>query len=151
MTLLICRTCPRYNTRSTGQFSRDLTDAIAADGRGITIRKVQCLGGCPDDGVAAVDGPGMTRVRFTSLTSHDAAAIITATLAHQTSTTGDLADWEIPPELTTRISSVTSKRQPANPAGRATAYPHAPHKPTSAVNRPWGTHTFGSPMPGRTN
>ena len=97
MTLLICRTCPRYNTRSTGQFSRDLTDAIAADGRDITIRKVQCLGGCPDDGVAAVDGPGMTRVRFTSLTSHDAAAIITATLAHQTSTTGDPDDWEMNP------------------------------------------------------
>ena len=30
MTLLICRTCPRYDPRSTGQFSRDLTDAIAA-------------------------------------------------------------------------------------------------------------------------
>jgi hypothetical protein len=91
----------------------------------------------------------MTRVRFTSLTSHDADAIITAALAHQTSTTGDPDDWEIPPELTTRISSVTSKRQPANPTGQATAYPHAPHKPTSAVNRPWGTHTFGSPTPGR--
>ena len=151
MTLLICRTCPRYNTRSTGQFSRDLTDAIADDGRDIAIRKVQCLGGCPDNGVAAVDGSGLTRVRFTSLTREDATTVVTATLAHQASTTGDPADWEIPPELITRISSVTSKRQPANPTGQPTAYPHAPHQPRSAVNRPWGTPTFGSPTPGRTN
>ena len=129
MTLLICRTCPRYNTRSTGQFSRDLTDAITADGRDITIRMVQCLGGCPDDGVAAVDGPGMTRIRFTSLTSQDAAAIITAALAHQASTTGDPDDWQIPPELTIRISSVTSKRQPANPAGRPPPTPTPPTNP----------------------
>ena len=128
MTLLICRTCPRYNTRSTGQFSRDLTDAIAADGRDITIRKVQCLGGCPDDGVAAVDGPGMTRVRFTSLTSHDAAAIITAALAHQTSTTGDPADWEIPPN-----SPPGSAQSPANasPQTRPARPPPTPTPPTN--------------------
>jgi predicted metal-binding protein len=149
MTLLICRTCPRYDLRATGQFSRDLTDAIAADGRQLAIRKVQCLGGCPDDGVAAVDGPGKTRIRFTGLTGQDAPAIITAALAHQASTTGDITDWQIPPELTSRISSVTSKRQPARLPGNPATYPHPQHKPRSALSRPWGTHTFGSSTPGR--
>jgi predicted metal-binding protein len=147
MTLLICHTCPRYDRHRTGQFSRDLTEAIAADGRDIATRKVQCLGGCPDDGVAAVDGPGMARVRFTGLTSEDASAVITAALAHEASATGDLTDWQVPTELTTRISSVTAKRQPAGLPGQPTTYPHAPHKSLSALNRPWGTHTFRSPTP----
>ncbi len=142
MTLLICRTCPRYDLRATGQFSRHLTDAIAADGRELAIRKVQCLGGCPDNGVAAVDGPGKTRIRFTGLTEKDVPAIITAAIAHQASTTGDLTDWHVPPELTSRISSVTSKRQPVPGPGNPGAYPHPQHKPRSALSRPWGTHTF---------
>jgi predicted metal-binding protein len=118
MTLLICRTCPRYDRRTTGQFARDLADAIRADGRGIPTRNVQCLGGCPDDSVVAVDGPGMARVRFTGLTSDDAPAIIDATLAHQASSTGNPGDWPIPAELADRISSVTIKRQ-ASAAGQA--------------------------------
>lgn len=47
MTLLICRTCPRYDRRSTGQFGRDLAAAITATGTDVPIRNVQCLGGCP--------------------------------------------------------------------------------------------------------
>ena len=112
MTLLICRTCPRYDRRATGQFGRDLTAAIRADGRDVPTRNVQCLGGCPDHSVIAVDGPGMTRVRFTSMTSNDATAIIDATLAHHASATGDPSDWPIPPELSGRISAITVKRQP---------------------------------------
>jgi translation initiation factor 2 beta subunit (eIF-2beta)/eIF-5 len=57
MTLLICRTCPRYDCRSTGQFGRELAAAITAAGADVPVRNVQCLGGCPDDGAAAVDGP----------------------------------------------------------------------------------------------
>ena len=82
MTLLICRTCPRYDCRSTGQFGRELAAAITAAGADVPVRNVQCLGGCPDDGVAAADGPGLTRVRFTGLTSDEARAIIKAALAH---------------------------------------------------------------------
>jgi predicted metal-binding protein len=112
MTLLICRTCPRYDCRSTGQFGRELAAAITAVGTDVPVRNVQCLGGCPDDGVVAVDGPGLTRVRFTGLTSDDAPAIIKAALAHQASATGDPGDWAVPEELTSRISSITTKRTP---------------------------------------
>jgi predicted metal-binding protein len=132
MTLLICRTCPRYDRRATGQFARDLTDAIRADGRDIPTRNVQCLGGCPDDSVIAVDGPSMTRVRFTGITSDDAPAIINATLAHQVSSTGNPGDWLIPSELTNRISSVTVKRQITAP-GQASEQSQASrrhHPPT---------------------
>ncbi len=38
----------------------------------IVIRNVQCLGGCPDEGVVAVDGPEKGRVRFTGLHETDA-------------------------------------------------------------------------------
>jgi len=66
----------------------------------------------PDDSAVAVDGPGMTRVRFTGITSDDATAIINAALAHQASSTGTPSDRLIPTELSSRISSVTVKRQP---------------------------------------
>ena len=137
MTLLICRTCPRYDRRATGQFARDLTAAVRADGRDIPTRNVQCLGGCPDDNVIAVDGPSKTRVRFTSITSDDATAIINATLAHQASSTGNPGDWLIPAELTCRISSVTVKRQTDAP-GQISQPSQAPHL-TSPPNRhrPW--------------
>src|ERR1700754_2167500 len=47
VTLLICRTCPRYDTRSSGEFGRALAAAIAEHpaGAAVTVRKVQCLGG----------------------------------------------------------------------------------------------------------
>lgn len=65
MTLLICRTCPRYDMRATGTFGAVMSAAVAASG--VAVRGVQCLGGCPEHGVVAVDGPGKTRVRFTGL------------------------------------------------------------------------------------
>jgi predicted metal-binding protein len=142
MTLLICRTCPRYDLRATGQFSRDLTAAIRADGRDVPIRNVQCLGGCPDDSVVAVDGPGLTRVRFTGVTSDDAPAIINATLAHHASGTGNPGDWLIPAELTSRISSVTAKRQAEAP-GQASQPSRASHLASPAYrHRPWGPRTI---------
>jgi predicted metal-binding protein len=142
MTLLICRTCPRYDRRTTGQFARDLTAAIRADGRDIPIRNVQCLGGCPDPSVIAVDGPGMTRVRFTSLTSDDARAIINATVAHQASSTGNPGDWLIPAELAGRISSVTAKGQAAAP-GQASEPSQAPRiAPPAYRHQPWAPRTF---------
>jgi predicted metal-binding protein len=137
MTLLICRTCPRYDRRATGQFARDLTAAIRADGRDVRTRNVQCLGGCPDDCVVAVDGPGMTRVRFTGVTSDDASAIINAALAHQASGTGNPGDWLIPAELTSRISSVTTKRQPADSSDGGRPIPSR-HGPPADRNQPWG-------------
>ncbi|MFY9929170.1 MAG: hypothetical protein WAK82_14280 [Streptosporangiaceae bacterium] len=142
MTLLICRTCPRYDRRATGQFARDLTAAIRADGRDIPTRNVQCLGGCPDDSVVAVDGPGMTRVRFTGITSDDAPAIINATLAHQASSTGNPVDWLIPAELADRISSVTVKRQAAA-AGQASEPSRASRlAPPACWHRPWAPRTI---------
>lgn len=142
MTLLICRTCPRYDRRATGQFARDLTAAIRADSRDIPTRNVQCLGGCPDDSVVAVDGPGKTRVRFTGITSDDAPAIINATLAHQASSTGNPGDWLIPAELADRISSVTVKRQAAAP-GQTGQPSQTSHLASPAYShRPWGPRTI---------
>jgi hypothetical protein len=99
MTLLICRTCPRYDRRATGQFARDLTAALRADGRDIPARNVQCLGGCP-------------------------------------------GDWLIPAELTSRISSVTAKRQ-ADAPGQTSQPPQASHPASPAYrHRPWGPRTI---------
>jgi predicted metal-binding protein len=142
MTLLICRTCPRYDRRATGQFSRDLTAAIRADGRDIPTRNVQCLGGCPDDNVIAVDGPGKTRVRFTAITSDDAPAIINAALAHHASSTGNPGDWLIPAELTNRISAVTAKRQPGTPSDDSDRSQRSRQAPPACHDRPWASRTI---------
>jgi predicted metal-binding protein len=117
MTLLICRTCPRYDLRATGDFGRRLLAAIAelaADrpGGAVPIRNVQCLGGCPDDGVVAVDGPGKARVRFAGLDESDAAAVLAAAVAHDACVTGAPGDWEVPAELGDRLRTVTFKRGP---------------------------------------
>ncbi|WP_433556998.1 DUF1636 family protein [Pseudonocardia xinjiangensis] len=114
MTLLICRTCPRYDSRATGDFGRALAEAIADHPAGslVAVRNVQCLGGCPDHGVAAVDGPGKARVRFSGLDAGDAAAVIAAAAAHDSCASGAPGDWEVPAELADRISSVTPKRGP---------------------------------------
>ena len=76
----------------------------------MSVRNVQCLGGCPADGVVALDGPGRARVRFTALTAADADAVVEAALAHESSATGDPADWRIPDQLRARLSSVTVKQ-----------------------------------------
>jgi predicted metal-binding protein len=115
VTLLICRTCPRYDARATGDFGRALTAAIAAAGAGVAVRNVQCLGGCPDHGVVAVDGPGKARVRFTGLDAGHAGAVLAAAAAHDSCPSGAPEDWEVPPELAERISSVTRKRPPVRP------------------------------------
>jgi predicted metal-binding protein len=120
MTLLICRTCPRYNPRSSGEFGRRLTAAltrIAQDEPDATvpIRNVQCLGGCPDGGVVAVDGLRKARVRFTGLDDSDARAVLAAAVAHEACLTGAPGDWDVPAELADRISSVTRKRTPGSP------------------------------------
>ena len=117
MTLLICRTCPRYDTRTTGTFGRRLTAAITEITRtdpttAVPIRNVQCLGGCPDDGVIALDAPHKARVRFTHLDETHAQAVLTAAAAHHACTTGAPDDWTIPTELTNRLSSVTFKQPP---------------------------------------
>lgn len=108
--LLICRTCPRYDPRISGEFGRAMAAAVAQ--AGVEVRNVQCLGGCPDDGVAAVDGPGQARVRFTRLAVADAPALVAAAAAHAGCPSGAPADWEVPAELADRISSVTHKRRP---------------------------------------
>ena len=62
------------------------------------------------DGVAAVDGPGKARVRFSRLDAGHAAAVIAAAAAHDACASGTPGDWQVPAELADRISSVTPKR-----------------------------------------
>ena len=107
MSLLICRTCPRYDPPRSGRFGRDLTAAVQAQ---VHVRHVQCLGGCPDHGVAAVDGPGKARVRFTGLDAGHADALVAAARAHEASGSGEPGDWTVPAELAERIGAVTLKR-----------------------------------------
>ena len=114
MTLLICRTCPRYDPRATGTLGSRMYAAISQHPPPeprppVAIRNVQCLGGCPDHGVVAVDAPHKARVRFTRLDETDAKAVLAAAAAHDACVTGAPEDWEIPAELTDRISSVTRK------------------------------------------
>lgn len=128
MTLLICRTCPRYDTGASGEFGRRLIAAITKivakePGEAVTMCGVQCLGGCPDDGVVAVDGPGKARVRFTGLSDVDAAALLDAAAAHAACVSGAPADWAVPAELVDRLSSVTVKRRPGIGDDRMSARP----------------------------
>lgn len=115
MTLLICRTCPRYDVPANGSFRRALGARLARnrDTDPALIRHVQCLGGCPDDGVAALDGPGKVRVRFTGLSECHADALVIAAHAHHGCPTGAPGEWDIPAELACHVSSVTYKRGPA--------------------------------------
>ncbi len=118
MTLLICQTCPRADVPDGGAFRRALDNQIAEHCPVETglIRHVLCLGGCPEDGVAALDGPGQARVRFTNLTATDAKALIQAARGHAACESGVPGDWVVPAELQGRISSVTIKRQsPSTP------------------------------------
>lgn len=112
MALLVCRTCPRYDARASGRFGDALLEAVTADGREVRVRKVPCLGGCPEDGVVALDGPGMTRVRFARLSPSDAPAIVDAAVRHARSGTGHPEDRRMPAELSGRVSAVTAKREP---------------------------------------
>jgi len=142
MTLLICRTCPRYDPRATGEFGRRLTAALAQVAENepdnpIAIRNVQCLGGCPDDGVVAVDAPQKARVRFTGLDESDAKAVYAAALAHDACAPGAPGDWEIPAELAGRISSVTLKRTSGAPGADP-----AVTRPDSLLGRPAGRWTL---------
>jgi predicted metal-binding protein len=127
MALLVCRTCPRYDRRRTGEFGRRLTSAITALVRSgsaeVAVRGVLCLGGCPRDGVAAIDGPGKARVRFADLTEDDAADLLAATTAHERCAGGEPSELDISDRLRGCISSVTVKRgaQPAAQASPATA------------------------------
>ena len=134
MTLLICRTCPRYDCPSTGRFGRELAAAVTdaalrlrpqrpVPGR-LPRRRRRCRRRTP----------GLTRVRFTGLTSDDAPAIIKAALAHQASATGDPGDWAVPEELTGRISSITTKRKPVGPSG--------PPRPATSPPRPGRQNSF---------
>ena len=127
MALLVCRTCPRYDRRRTGEFGRRLTSAITALVRSgssdVAVRGVLCLGGCPRNGVAAIDGPGKARVRFSNLTEDDAADLLAAAAAHARCASGEPAELDLSDPLRRRISSVTVKRlaQTAAQASPATA------------------------------
>ena len=125
MTLLICRTCPRDDRRSSGDFGRRLTAAIAAlptaGPPDVTVRGVLCLGGCLRHGAAAIDGAGKARIRFGDLTEHDAADLLAAAAAHEDCVSGEPAELDLAGNLRDRISAVTPKRGPQQPG----VAPHA--------------------------
>jgi predicted metal-binding protein len=108
--LLVCRTCPRYEPDS-GSFGDTLDPALAAaSARGVRLRHVPCVGGCPQAGNIALDGPGKPRVRFSSLRTEDAEDLLDAAVAYDASASGHPDDWEVPPALEGRLTAVTPKR-----------------------------------------
>jgi predicted metal-binding protein len=125
MALLVCRTCPRYDRRRSGEFGRRVTSAIAGlvrDGSSdIAVRGVLCLGGCPRDGVAAIDGPGKARVRFADLNEDDAADLLAAAAVHERCASGEPSELDLSDRLRGRISSVTLKRGVATSAAEGSS------------------------------
>ncbi|WP_433781236.1 DUF1636 family protein [Actinomycetospora sp. CA-101289] len=110
MPLLVCRTCPRDEADS-GSFGHRLDAALAAArSRGVRVRHVPCVGGCPHAGNVALDGPGKPRVRFSFLTTDDAGDLLDATVAYDASSTGTPGDWDVPAPLAGRLTAVTPKR-----------------------------------------
>ena len=110
MPLLVCRTCPRYESDS-GSFGNELDPALAhARSRGVRVRHVPCVGGCPHAGNVALDGPGKPRVRFSALTIDDADDLLVAAAAYDASATGTPGDWDVPAPLKDRLTAVSPKR-----------------------------------------
>ena len=111
MSLLVCRTCPRDHPDS-GAFGRALDNAVdgPARARGVRVRHVPCLGGCPHPGNVALDAMGKDRVRFSAIDDGDATALVDAATAHDASPTGTPGDWTVPAGLVGRLSAVTPKR-----------------------------------------
>ncbi|MEJ2866482.1 DUF1636 family protein [Actinomycetospora sp. OC33-EN08] len=111
MPLLVCRTCPR-DRADTGSFGVALDRLLTgAAERGVRVRHVPCLGGCPNDGNVAVDGPGKPRVRFSHLSADDAPWLLDAAAAFDASESGvPDGGWEVPSALRDRLTAVTPKR-----------------------------------------
>jgi len=149
MTLLVCRTCPRYDPRRSGEFGRRLTAALesashqadtagadstktgtaetsTAEAGPVEVRTVHCLGGCPRHGVVALDGPGKARVRFSGLSEQDASDVLAAAHAHEACGSGLPEEWAVPESLSGRISSVTRKRTAGIPRGSGEIPPQRP-------------------------
>jgi predicted metal-binding protein len=104
--LLICRTCPRDEPAS-GSFGDALDRAVA--GTDVRVRHVPCVGGCPNPGNVALDGPGKPRVRFSRITPDDADVVLDAARRYDASG-GTPGEWEVPGGLADRLTAVTPKR-----------------------------------------
>jgi predicted metal-binding protein len=112
--LLVCRTCPR-DARDTGSFGAALDQAVddLARRRGVRVRHVPCLGGCPRSGNAGLDAMGKPRIRFSAIDAadpDDAAALVEAAARYDASGSGLPDDWGIPAPLRTRLTAVSPKR-----------------------------------------
>ena len=109
MPLLICRTCPRDEPGS-GSFGVALDAAVAGRVPSVRVRHVPCLGGCPNAGNVALDGPGKPRVRFSRVTPDDADVLLDAARRYDASPDGTPGDWDVPDGLAERLTAVTPKR-----------------------------------------
>ncbi len=118
MPLLVCRTCPR-DDRTSGDFGTAFDRAVAAAARerGVRVRHVPCLGGCPYSGNVGLDAMGKARVRFSSISPDDAGDLVDAASAYDASPSGTPGDWTVPPSLAPRLTAVTPKRVPARTPG----------------------------------
>ena len=92
----------------SGSFGAALDGALA--GADVRVRHVPCLGGCPNAGNVAVDGPGKPRVRFSRIGVDDAEDLLDAARRYDASPSGSPGDWEVPAGLAARVTAVSPKR-----------------------------------------
>lgn len=110
--ILICRTCPRYETRrdpgvpTAGAGFAALAKRLAAStGDQVVVRTVNCLAGCKHPCNAAVEADGKYRLRFSRLTAADLEVLFAVSARHDMSVDGNLADTDLPDALRDRLSA----------------------------------------------
>lgn len=106
--ITVCVTCNRYARPEPGEPTPGLllSRAVAAEGRdrGIGVRAVECLNGCPHPCTAALRASGKCVLRFSGLTPADAPELIEVALCYADSCDGDIPKSALPARLRDRLS-----------------------------------------------
>lgn len=107
--IFVCVTCDRAANlpadRSLGsRIAAKLESAAIA--HEISIRRVECLNGCPKPGNAALRDLGKCVIRFNRLEENDVAGLIEAAELYGRSYDGNLSLSQIPAGLRDKISTI---------------------------------------------
>lgn len=112
--VFVCLTCNRYAPPPEGQptpgqrLAAAVKAAIATAADPVTVRTVVCLNGCPQPCTAALREPGKCVIRFSGLTTDDAAALIEAATLYAGSADGDVPTEALPAALRGKVAGRVS-------------------------------------------